>query len=169
MLTGSLKRIIWLFPVVFLIHDTEELVFIESWLKNYGGALSEKVDFGGFLLNKMVWTTPRFAIAVAVLFALICLVCYHATRPNATAKDRKWFVIAVTALFLNVFTHLAQAVLFQSYTPGVATAVAVILPYTLYVYGRLRKEGWVSAAFVRSIWSVAGIIMALSIVGTAVF
>ncbi|KAB7709085.1 HXXEE domain-containing protein [Bacillus aerolatus] len=163
-----LRAVLWLFPLVFLIHDMEELVLIESWMENHRGMLAEKLHLGGWNLQGVLWTTPRFAIAVTVLLGLICIASYCAARPGATAKDRKWFVIGITALFLNVFTHLAQTALFHSYTPGVVTAIAVVLPYTLYTYGRLLQKGWVSRVFVRSMLLVAGVILAAGIIGSTV-
>jgi hypothetical protein len=40
-------------------------------------------------------------------------------------------------LFLHVFTHVAQAIFFRGYAPGVVGAIAAIIPGALYLYKRL--------------------------------
>ena len=31
----SVETLIWLFPITFLIHDFEEIIFVEAWFKKY--------------------------------------------------------------------------------------------------------------------------------------
>src|SRR5437764_3395791 len=45
---------------------------------------------------------------------------------------------------LHVFTHVVQPIIFRKYTPGVITAVLVVLPYSLYGFHRLFNEELIS-------------------------
>ncbi|PYI56379.1 HXXEE domain-containing protein [Paenibacillus flagellatus] len=160
-----LRTVVWLFPLVFLIHDTEELVLIESWLGTNGGALAAKLKLGFPGTHGVPWTTPRFAAAVAVLFTFICIVCRFAARPGASAKARGWFAATIAVLFVNVFTHTAQSLLLGRYTPGVTTALVVVLPYTLYTLDRLVRERWIAARYVRTLLLAAAALLAAGAVG----
>lgn len=148
--------VIWLLPAVFLIHDIEELILIESWWANNGAAVQEKLmmDIG------MIWTTPRFALAVAVLLGVILYAC------AVSLKDRRLYVIVMSVFFLNVFTHSAQAMLLRMYTPGLGTALVFVLPYTAYTLKRMLRESWISTRLYRNLLVTAGFILAAGAAGS---
>lgn len=39
---SNMQAIIWFFPIVFIIHDFEEIIFIQSWISKNGYYLCEK-------------------------------------------------------------------------------------------------------------------------------
>jgi Protein of unknown function with HXXEE motif len=51
------------------------------------------------------------------------------------------FNICVSIFLVHVFTHIAQPIMFRKYTPGLITSVLVVLPYSLYAFHRLFKDG----------------------------
>ena len=38
---NTLKMIIWLFPIAFMLHDFEEILFLEDWLEGHGRDLRQ--------------------------------------------------------------------------------------------------------------------------------
>lgn len=50
----------------------------------------------------------------------------------------------VGALVANGVTHLAQAVLFRGYTPGLLTAALLVIPYGIGLGEELRNSGLAS-------------------------
>jgi len=159
----QLYAFIWLFPLVFLIHDGEELLVIERWTLDNEQLLKSSLSFIGY--ESPLWTTPRFVVAVAILLALICWACWGATRPGAGAGGRRWVVIALAVLFLNVFTHTAQSIWIGGYTPGVITAIAVALPYTLYMGRRLLAAGWLRPIAAQGLLTAAVLLLLAGLAG----
>ena len=54
-----------------------------------------------------------------------------------------WAIALVQAVVaLNVVSHLAAALVLRSYTPGLASAVTLNLPFSVYVFRRATSEGW---------------------------
>ena len=110
-------------PYLFLLHNAEEAVFIEhSPVKSW---LGENVQL-------------QFAIAVSLFTILAFVVC------EITRKTRHYdYIMTAFAgmLFLNVFfPHLISAVVLGCYTPGVVTAVFIILPATSQIlWNNYRK------------------------------
>ena len=47
------------------------------------------------------------------------------------------FTTGLAIFFVYVFGHVGQSLFFRAYTPGVITAVLVVLPYSLYGFHRL--------------------------------
>lgn len=132
----------WLFLAAFMIHDFEEIIFVESWMKrNYERISSIVPKFYRSQLKGMSdITSAQFAVAVFIEFILFVPITY-------VAVERQSYVLFVgfnALLLVHVFTHVAQSLFVRSYTPGVVTAVIVILPYSLYLFYRMIDEGLVT-------------------------
>lgn len=131
----SMRTLVWLFPVVFLIHDLEEILMVEwFWRQNTTGLVS-------LLPEAMRATTRELAWAVAVVGVFVVIATYTGLRALRAGRPPLLFGVTASVLFFNVFTHLAQSVLVVGYTPGVVTAVLLALPYTMYLRSRLAAEG----------------------------
>ena len=117
-------RWVWLGPVAFLVHDAEEVLAFEPWVRAHRAALPAVVRP---LLESV--STRQFGAAVLALFAGYLVVSALAV-PALRAGRRPWPFLVVTGVFVgNGLTHLLQAVALGGYTPGVVTAAAVNLPY----------------------------------------
>jgi hypothetical protein len=116
-------RLIWLGPIAFLVHDAEEIATVESWLRRHGTELPGLVQpFAGV-------TTGQFAAVVAVLFVGYALAAWHGVHAVRNGRIPLPFLIVSGVFVANGLTHLAQALYFRGYVPGVITALLVNLPY----------------------------------------
>jgi hypothetical protein len=114
----------WLGPVAFVVHDAEEVLVFETWMRRHAGALPAPVRP---LLEAM--DTRQFALAVLVLLAGYIVATALGVRALRSAR-RPWLYLVVTGAFVgNGLTHLLQAAAFGGYTPGVVTAAVVSIPY----------------------------------------
>ena len=125
---------IWAAPVAFLVHDAEEIATLERWLGLHAPALPAAA-------RPLVGiTTGQFAVAVGVLFVGILLAAAHGARQARRERLSIPFLLVAGALVANAVTHVAQAAYFRGYTPGVVTAVVILLPYGLALGRRLRAS-----------------------------
>lgn len=153
----DLVTVIRWFPLVFLVHDAEEILTVQPWMQANHRRLRQR--FGhrrvvAAILERMASiTTARFATIVACLFVAACAASYL-----ALTGDILWYTSALAVLTINVFTHAGQAVLTRGYTPGVVTAVAVVLPYSLYAWAGLFRAGMVG-------WPAVGLSLAAGLPG----
>jgi hypothetical protein len=131
----TMKRLIWVFPLVFIIHDGEELILLEGWMREHQELLAERF---GEITRSLMWTTPRFAVAMTIILAIIVWSCRKAARGLPDGRGAGPYLTIVAILFINVFTHTGQMIVLGTYTPGVGTAILVGLPYALYVFYRFR-------------------------------
>lgn len=135
----DVSSLLWLFPITFMFHDFEEILTVEKWgnargpgiLKTLPG-LAKKMYASSLQIN-----THRFAQDVLVVYSIIVT----ATLLAAFFQSYFLFLAVLHLYFLHVFTHIGQALLLKMYTPGVATAIVPVLPYSLYAYYRLMSEG----------------------------
>ena len=142
---------IWAGPGVFLLHDTEEVLTVAPWLRAHGAELPRVLQpFLGV-------TTRQFALAVLFLFLGFLAAAAHGTRRARDGHSPAVFLFVAGALVGNALTHLAQAALFGGYTPGVVTALLVVLPYGYLLGERLHASGlasrrtWASAVAVGTV------------------
>lgn len=134
----TIQSLVWLFIVVFVIHDLEEIIWVESWIKKNRKLVMNKVPRRTRnRLDKMFnITSGQFAVAVLLEFIIFIPFTFMA------AEQEKFFIfLSFNVLFLlHVFTHLGQSLYLKMYTPGVVSAVIFVLPYTLYLFYRLIVE-----------------------------
>ncbi len=90
-------------------------------------------------------TTAQMVAAVAFVFAANCCPSYLAARSPVPGARIGFFNIMVSIRLLNALLHLLQTLALRSYAPGVVTDLLVSLPYSLYVFHRLRTEDLVAA------------------------
>ncbi|GFN33566.1 HXXEE domain-containing protein [Paenibacillus xylaniclasticus] len=129
------QTLIWLFIVAFLLHDLEEIIMVEFWAKKNKEKVLRKVpeSIQADLSKMLTITSGQFAVAVLLEFIIFIPFTYIA------AEQGKYFVfLAINSLFfLHVFTHVGQSLYLRMYTPGVVSAVAIIMPYTMYLFYKL--------------------------------
>ncbi|HKP16472.1 MAG TPA: HXXEE domain-containing protein [Gemmatimonadaceae bacterium] len=136
---------IWAGPAVFLLHDTEEILTVSSWIRAHGAELPR------VLQPLLGVTTRQFAVAVLFLFIGFLAAAIHGARRAREGRSSAVFLLVAGALIGNALTHLAQAALFRGYTPGIVTALFVVLPYgyllgeRLHASGLVRRRTWFAA------------------------
>lgn len=136
----SLRRLFQLGILVLAIHNAEEALTAPGWLQ---AALPRIRDLFG--------VTPREQPSASQLYVALVL---------ATVLPAVWVVLAMSGerksvrvyslmtlysiLFWNAwFPHIALALALVSYTPGVVTAVVLNVPFTLYLFRRAFRDGYV--------------------------
>lgn len=138
----SVGTLLWLFPVMFMLHDFEEIIFIDGWWERHGAAALPRVPV--FLRPRLMkiatMTSAQFAVAVMLEFICFIPITY-------AAAEQGWYLLILSCnavLFLHVFTHVGQSLFLGRYTPGVVTAVLLGIPYPLYLFYRLIHEDLIS-------------------------
>jgi len=122
--------------------------------------LPQKV--GIFVQKQFDLTTVQFSVSVAFVFIFVLSSTYLATHYNFAEGALRYLFIIVAVFFLHVFTHVGQALILRTYTPGVITSVLIILPYTLYLFFRLFREHLIDWNF--ALFNIPFVLLALPII-----
>lgn len=134
----------WLVFVCAAIHNLEEGLTAARYLPRAREMLSQYLSPD--LLIKIPGTEQfYYSLIVATLLPLALTV--FATTGNPS-QIKPYLVAGIAAvLLLNVFVpHLPAAILFSGYAPGLITAVAVNLPFSIYFLSRSLREGHITRA-----------------------
>lgn len=141
---------IWMFLVVFMIHNFEEIFTIEYWYKKIYPRLQERLPnlVRQQLESIKTMTAGQFTMAVFVLFIPVTVLLII-----SVTTEQYFLFLGVNLFFaLNILIHPLQALFLKRYVPGLWTAVFVILPYNLMLFPILeRADVWDTRSIVCSI------------------
>ena len=132
---NELELIISLFPLVFMIHEFEEIICLKRWVSKNGLWLTSKYP----KLTKQVThlgqlSVSAFTVAVLEEFVLVSII-------TVLALTLQWYsvwIAAITAFTFHVFLHIIQSGIIRKYIPAIITSL-LSLPYL--VWGLIRVLG----------------------------
>ena len=74
------------------------------------------------------------------------------------------FATLIAARLANAVVHTVATIVLRQYTPGVVTAVLIVLPLSLYLIRRMTQEGLIKTRWLPAI-VIAGLITQTAAVG----
>lgn len=131
----SRKTLLWLVPVLVTIHDLEEALFMPAFLEKRNASIPDSlrgiiptVTYRQFLIALVIITIIPYVIALFLngRWAVYLLVCFQ------------------VVILINVFAHVVTSIFQKGYGPGLATALLINLPFSLYLLRRVVLERWMS-------------------------
>jgi hypothetical protein len=124
---------VWLLPVLFMIHEFEEIFMIETWFDGHKEKINRlwptKKPFG--LDNTVKYLTPTIAIGIFgefVITILICLFCLIFDNYYV------WYAFTVGFILMSVLLHGRLTIQFKGYTPGIVTIAILLIPCIWLLY-----------------------------------
>ncbi|KRL02393.1 HXXEE domain-containing protein [Liquorilactobacillus capillatus] len=102
------------FPLVFMLHELEEIAFMPTWL------IKLKAQRNNRFLHLIPNSSPRaFTLMVLeeyCLLLIIMLLCWYTQALN-------FYFTLMLAYNLHILVHIIQAVLLRSYIPGLILGI----------------------------------------------
>ncbi|MFI6547323.1 HXXEE domain-containing protein [Streptomyces prunicolor] len=141
------------------VHDLEEVAAMPGWARGHVPGLRQRYP----RVPEQVWRRlesidgREFAAAVGVMGGVVAIAAADGHR---TGGRSGFYQAALNGFGLHALVHVAQAAAARGYTPGVVTSPLVVVPFTLWARGRLRRAGVLRAARPRDVatgWCVGGL------------
>lgn len=110
----STYKNLWLLPIIFAIHNLEELWLLEDWVKN--NVNDKKFEF---IKDLYQFNTLTLAMVLLTLAVAVIIFLEYRKRNNITFNLT---ILSISLLFINSLTHLGQFFLFRKYVPGLLSA-----------------------------------------------
>lgn len=134
---SEVQLIICLLPIVFMIHDFEEIIFFKPWLNKNSSYLSERFPLlSKRLLPRMeALSVQAFSFVVFEEFILLSIITY-------TAFYFDYYVIWLAvfmAFFIHLLIHIIQWIVIRRYIPAIVTTL-LSLPYCIYGFSKILKS-----------------------------
>jgi hypothetical protein len=128
---SSLKKLILLFPLLYLLHDIEEILTVEKFLSSHSDIIPFHV------------TAAEFSLAFTLLWVLASIGCFKAAAGRSfLGMNPVVFVSFLISgiLLANGIGHLFQFIFFKGYVPGIVTSLVIIFPYSFFTAKQLIAE-----------------------------
>nr|WP_269719490.1 HXXEE domain-containing protein [Bacillus timonensis] len=124
-----------LFPLLYLIHDIEEILTVEKFLIEHSDIIPFRV------------TTLEFTVAFLLLWVLASVGCYQAFqgRKFLGMKPGTYLSFLVPGVILaNAVGHILPCLIFKEYVPGIITSIFILVPYSFFTARFLITMGEVT-------------------------
>ena len=155
----------FLIGLAFALHNSEEAIAAPRMLammQSRGPSLL-RAFYSGIEVAEL-------RVSLFILTALGLFLALMAARNEASTSGAYMMLVFAALIGLNALMHIALAVTFRTYMPGLITAIVLTLPLSLFVLSRGFRERWVST---RAYWSIIpaavvvhGPLLAAFIIGT---
>lgn len=130
---NSMYFIVWLLPLIYMLHDFEEIFMAESWAKRYKSEIDtawpNRQPFGLNYIHH--YQTPTFAFTVYILFIISTAVSLLSVIFN---NYLIWYGVfcGITAHF--VLVHIPMCIKIKHYVPGIYSSVMLLTPSIWCLY-----------------------------------
>jgi hypothetical protein len=150
-------------PLVFMVHEYEEIIMFEPWLRSNREELRRRFPrFAQFFERSgyFDYSTSTFAIGTAHEFLLVAIISTLAVWQGVYA----WWFAAFSAHFVHLIIHFIQWIVYRKYVPViVSTILSLSLPYCLPALSEFIHASLLSPSQI-CLWGLIGIVgMVLSV------
>lgn len=146
-----MEKYVWLFPLLFIFHDMEEIIGFGIWYKRNKVMLDER--FPAISKSYVDYSTEGMAAAVYEELLLCIAFCIMAI---ATSKYALWLG-GFIAYAVHLVMHIGQSIVIRSYIPALATSI-IALPVSI----------WIIKECIELLGYSAGTVILYSVIGIAI-
>ena len=133
---NELELFVSLFPIVFMLHEFEEIIGFKTWVIKDGLWIAKKYPKVAKQISIYErLSVPAFALAVLEEFILIGIV-------TALALTLQWYSVWIAVFLgfsLHIFIHIGQWMMVRKYIPIIITSL-LSLPYIFWGTHKIFSE-----------------------------
>jgi hypothetical protein len=122
-------------PVLLTLHNAEEALFVPRALGEVAARVSPA-------LAGALPTAKQMYVALAVVTIIPWVVWLLGAARRETRIGTRLLLLVQCVILVNAGWHAFTAIVLGGYAPGVATALAFNLPFSIYLLRRAGKERW---------------------------
>ncbi|HFL3258421.1 HXXEE domain-containing protein [Clostridioides difficile] len=123
-----MEKYIWLFPLLFIFHDMEEIIGFGIWLKKNKSMLDKKYPFISKVYEN--YSTEGMAFAVFEEFILCIIFCILTVITDNQYVYLLWLGSFI-AYTLHLVIHIGQSIIIRKYIPSLITSI-ICLPISIW-------------------------------------
>jgi hypothetical protein len=129
--------LIWLFPIVFMIHEFEEIIFMRWWVKrNKEDIIIKYPKLGKQILGQFdAVSTEAFSLIVAEEFLIVSAIVVF----SAFTANYNLYGGLLLAFSFHLLSHLIQTIALRGYTPAIITTFLTGI-FCAYAFLRLKNN-----------------------------
>lgn len=143
-----LEKYVWIFPIIFIFHDMEEVIGFGIWLKKNKELLSEK--YPSIMNTYKDFSTEGFSLAVFEELVLCIAFCVLAVLLNAPIIWYIWLGGFIDCA-VHFIIHIGQSIVMKQYIPATITSI-LCLPISIQIIYKciltIQDKWWYPVIFI---------------------
>lgn len=156
------EDLIWCFPILFMFHDFEEVIFMKTWFSKKENKLLKQFPKFAPKLIQHFHKVPQagFSFAVAIIFVLVSAI-------TITASIFDYYLIWLGCFgiyVLHLIIHCIQAIVIRDYVPAVVTSI-LCLPVSCWIFFTVLSGVSYSGASVAVSIIISGVAVTAGVLG----
>ncbi|HET7233114.1 MAG TPA: HXXEE domain-containing protein [Longimicrobium sp.] len=132
----SQRAALLLVPVLITVHNGEEALGMPRVLRSVPTGVPP-------VFVGMIPTYSQFLAALAIVTAAAWMI-WALGPARRSGRGITALLLVQMVMLVNVASHVGAAVFLRGYAPGVVTALALNLPFSIYLFRRAIRERWIS-------------------------
>ena len=148
----DLQTLIWIFIIIFIFHDFEEIILAEKWLQKNSKLINKKLPrkMANAIIDQLSMSTAQFSVAVLVIFLFVSSSTMMANQyiNGGPFGNIAFFVVVTLTFFLHSFIHIGQSIFLRAYTPGAFTSLILLIPYSIILFRTLLTNEIITWNFI---------------------
>ena len=124
----KLQNIFWLFPIIFMLHEMEEIIGFGIWLDKNIDIVRKYNKLSVLYQN---FSNEGFSIAVLEEY----LLCIIITGVSIFFKIYIVWIGAFIAFSLHLLVHIIQSIIIKRYIPALASSI-ILLPISVFLLNK---------------------------------
>jgi hypothetical protein len=149
------STIVWLFPIVFMLHEFEEIIFLKPWVRENSDYLQKWVPKPArrLLSHLAKLSVPAFTVAVAEEFILLSVI----TIVSIMFDSYLLWLGVFMGFFVHLLIHSVQWIILRRYIPVIITTF-ISLIYCGFSLAYILEKG-IFQITEAILWTVIGFII----------
>ncbi|MGM0876331.1 MAG: HXXEE domain-containing protein [Bacillota bacterium] len=140
MLQLEIYNAIWLFVIVFMLHDFEEIIAVEKWANRIESMIRKERKW----IKNAIWhfwnvNSYGFAKRDVYIFLTMSIVTFLKVHYLTSNWSSQLFLVFLLFVLLHNIVHVLQTIILKTYTPGLYSAIFLVTPYSIYLIYRLKS------------------------------
>lgn len=149
-----MDKYIWLFPLIFIFHDMEEIIGFGIWLKNNKAFLEKKYPWA--IAPYKDFSTEGLSLAVFEELVLCILFCVIMSITGNKIISYLWLG-GFIGCALHFVIHIGQTIIIKKYIPALITSI-ICLPLSTWIIVKCINS-ITGGMLIPVIFMIAGIII----------
>ena len=121
-----MENLLWLFPVIFMLHEMEEIIGFGPWMDKNQAILDKYPRIAAAYKH---FSPSGFAVAVLEEYLVVIII----TGASLYFANYLVWLGAFIAFCLHLIIHLIQSILIRKYIPALASSLVLLPPSILII------------------------------------
>jgi hypothetical protein len=140
----TIENAIWIFIIVFMLHDFEEIIRVEHWATESANTFQYEQSW----IKRTIWqfwnvNSYSFAKRDVFIFLTMSVITFLKVQYLEAAWSSILFLCFLLFVLFHNAIHILQTIILKMYTPGLYTAIFLVTPYSIYLLYRLKVENFI--------------------------